>query len=457
LTVAREATLAEGHWSIGTLTYSRQGLFALFSWLLFGDFAWQMRERAVGATATLLLKSFHASDTLIGLLMSSVPSLLGFLVVPVVCTLSDAYRSPRGRRIPFLFVPIPVAVAAMVGIAFTPALGQGLRGLMGAHPPSLSWCQLVVFAILWTVFEVSAVVTNGMYSALLNDVVPHVLIGRFFGAFRMVSLAAGIFFNTCLLGHALDHYRVIFIGFGVLYGVGTLTVCLKVKEGQYPPPPAIDPALRNRRMAGTLDFFRETFSIPFYRWFYAAMVLSSQCTGGIANVYMLFFAKSLGVSLALFGRYTALTYVFSFSMSFLLGALADRFHPLRLVFVNIGLNTIITLIAGALVRTPGAFAVAYVATGVLNGFMLTVQTPTLQLIFPRSRFGAFASALGIVSAAAMVVSATVLGALLDATNHNYRIAFLASGAIGILALIVLSVVYRQFLAMGGPSGYVAPE
>jgi len=34
-------------WHAGTPTYTSGGLVVLFSWLLWGDFAWSMRERAV--------------------------------------------------------------------------------------------------------------------------------------------------------------------------------------------------------------------------------------------------------------------------------------------------------------------------------------------------------------------------------------------------------------------------
>lgn len=35
-------------WKQGTLTYTTFGLIALFFWLLWGDFTWAMKDRAVG-------------------------------------------------------------------------------------------------------------------------------------------------------------------------------------------------------------------------------------------------------------------------------------------------------------------------------------------------------------------------------------------------------------------------
>ena len=35
-------------WRVGTLTYTGGALAVLFCWLLWGDFAWSMKERAIG-------------------------------------------------------------------------------------------------------------------------------------------------------------------------------------------------------------------------------------------------------------------------------------------------------------------------------------------------------------------------------------------------------------------------
>jgi hypothetical protein len=41
-------------WAVGTLTYTAGGLAVLFLWLLFGDFAWNIKQRAVDPVAQLL-------------------------------------------------------------------------------------------------------------------------------------------------------------------------------------------------------------------------------------------------------------------------------------------------------------------------------------------------------------------------------------------------------------------
>ncbi|MDD3155212.1 MAG: hypothetical protein PHS41_10120, partial [Victivallaceae bacterium] len=69
-----EAKPQPKQWQTGTLIYTTGTLAALFFWLLWGDFAWSMRDRAVSAVATLLVKGFGVSDFTYGLLIIAFPN-----------------------------------------------------------------------------------------------------------------------------------------------------------------------------------------------------------------------------------------------------------------------------------------------------------------------------------------------------------------------------------------------
>ena len=43
-------------------------------------------------------------------------------------------------------------------------------------------------------------------------------------------------FNWYLLGTVKTHYLAVLVGFGILYGLSFVFMCLKVKEGDYPTP-----------------------------------------------------------------------------------------------------------------------------------------------------------------------------------------------------------------------------
>ena len=186
-------------WSVGTLTYTSAGIAALFFWLLWGDFAWSMKDRAVGSVATLMVKSFGVSDFTYGLLILSFPNFTNAILGPLVSFPSDRHRGRFGRRIPFLAFTVPFIVAGMIGLAFTPWLGRELYGLIGADAISPNMACLLVFGFFWIMFNFGNTLASSIFTALVNDVVPVAFLGRFFGLFRAISLAAGVLFNFFFL------------------------------------------------------------------------------------------------------------------------------------------------------------------------------------------------------------------------------------------------------------------
>ena len=70
----KSSQAAERTWKVGTLVYSRTGLAILFLWLLWGDFAWSLRDRSVGTVMEVVFKKFRASDLTTALLIGSLPA-----------------------------------------------------------------------------------------------------------------------------------------------------------------------------------------------------------------------------------------------------------------------------------------------------------------------------------------------------------------------------------------------
>jgi MFS family permease len=474
------------HWHAGTLTYTTAGLVVLFFWLLWGDFAWSMKERSVGSVVQLLLRKFHASDTTMALLLGSLPAVIGVVLGPVISYRSDRHRGPRGRRIPYLIITTPIAALSMVGLAFSPAMGRGLRAASGGGG-ALSEDQwiLIFFGLFWTLFELATVAANAVFGALINDVVPRPLLGRFYGMFRALSLIAGMIFNFWLLGKAETHYVLLFIGIGTLYGIGFAMMCLKVREGQYPPPPELPVAasgavtwggeiatarlrLREhstgpaaRHLLWTLlppavrAYALECFTNPYYLWVFLAINLSMVAFVPV-NLFSIPYSQSLGITTTQYGRYLALTYAISLALSYFLGSMADRFHPLRVGMVTLVLYAGVTLFGSLFSTHATAFAVALVAHGVLSGTYFTSTASIGQRLFPQSKFATLASAAGILGALFNVVVPGAMGWYLDRTNHAYRYTFAASCILSVLGFLAWWVVYRKFVALGGPHHYVAP-
>lgn len=441
-------------WSIGTLTYTAGGLVILFCWLLGGDFAWALKDRSTVPMSQLLLKKFQASDFLIGLLTGTLPQALALIIQPIISYRSDRCRSRMGRRIPFLMITTPVAFIGTVGLAFSGHLGQWLHDLLGSVSPGISPLCLIVFAVSWLFFEVGSLAGNLVFLGLINDVVPQIWLGRFFGLFRAFSLMAGILFSYFLLGHAESHFASMFLGIGLIYGLGFVVMCLKVKEGEYPPPQSGNAP--KGFISGVRIYFRECFSKPYYTLVFIAYSLCVAAFMPI-NLFCIFYAKSIGMSMAVYGKMQAISFVVSFATSYLLGSLADRFHPVRMAVVVCCIYSALMIYGGFTINSAGSFAVMFITHIVFAGAFLTATASFGQRLFPRERFTQFYSALMMIQSATIMLVAAGMGAILDFTHHNYRHTFLASGILaGTGALFIILFVHRRFMALGGPKDYKAP-
>lgn len=453
LTVEKKAKT----WNAGTLTYTFGGLLVLFFWLLWGDFAWSMRDRAVNGVATLLIKGFGVNDFTYGLLIIAFPNFTNIFLMPIVSYWSDRYRSKWGRRIPFLFATTPFVVIGLIGLGFCIPLAKLLQQTVGAGNLSYNMAGLIVFGIFWFCLDFGTTLSNAIFGALVNDVVPKAFIGRFFGLFRAVSLGAGILFNFFVFGYAENYSMPIFISLGVLYAVGLYSVCAMVKEGQYPEyrPEAEANNEKPNFFKSVKIYFNECFSHSYYAWVMLAFVFSVLASLPI-NAYTIFYAKSLGISMNKLGDYYAITYFVSLGLTFFLGMLADKFHPLRVGIISIGSYLILMCASYFLIDNINLFGLLFILHGVIAGCYMTSTASLGQRLFPQERFAQFNSAMWMLMAVGNVIAAPLFGKLLDLLNNNYRYLFIMGGILALIGLVCMSVSYFMFIKLGGDKSYTPP-
>jgi MFS family permease len=453
MTVSAESETQPIHWHVGTLSYSSRSLMALLSWLIVGNFAMAVRDRSITTIFQLLLGKFHVSDLLASVLLVSIPQCLTIILAPIVGYKSDCHRGPWGRRLPFLLIPIPLVVLGIVGLALSPLLGSWVDHLPGARASALDRLVLIFLAAFWMLLVAFSIIGGSVAGAFFNDVVPHPVLGRFFAVFRAVSLIAGILFFF-LLGTASVHYVPMLIGIAMFYGVGFSVMCMKVKEGKYPP--ATDSDCVPTAIAAIRTYFRQCFSTRYYYWVFAAMIVPSLASLP-ANTFNLYFSQSVGMSTSMYGKLFAANLSTSLLMTIPLGWLADKFHPLRVAMGALILKSAAELLGGLYIHDATTFGIAFVSTAILSGTWLTATAAMTQLLLPKMKFAQYSSALAIVSSVSMMVFGPCMGRLLDLTHHQYRYIYLAGFILDIFGLLITIVVFEKFKALGGSQAYVAPE
>jgi hypothetical protein len=312
----------------------------------------------------------------------------------------------------------------------------------------------MVMVLFWTVFEIGVVISNSVFNGLINDVVPRAWLGRFYGMFRAVGLAVGVIFNYQIIGQVEGNFALVFTCIGLIYGLGFSIMCLKVKEGAYPPPPEREAGKSLFRVA-IGDYYRDCLSRPYYLWVFCFIALGT-VTYLPVNTFAIFAAKSFGMSMEVYGKYMVATFTCSFLLAVPIGWLVDRFHPIRVAQVALVLYGGLMLIAFFLLRDQASFGVALLVHGVVSGIYWTGTAAIGQMLYPQLKFAQFGAAGGLITAAFSMCLGPVLGLLLDALGNDYRFTFLAGSVLAFASVGLGWVVYRKWQQHGGQHHYVAP-
>ena len=113
------------------------------------------------------------------------------------------------------------------------------------------------------------------------------------------ACASASVYNLFIFQYAGKHSTEIIVGAGILYFVGFGLMCLKVKEGQYPPAPAYIDG-QSGPFAGIKTFFKECHSLRHYWYVFLSSFFNMLAL--MVGTFMLFFYQSTGLSLVQIGR-----------------------------------------------------------------------------------------------------------------------------------------------------------
>jgi hypothetical protein len=473
LDTVRESVTEAAEYRIGTLSYTKHGLFMLFAYLLWGDFCFTLMEQVFPSVTPLTMGNLGARNILVGLVITTIPYILNAVVCPWVSFKSDRHRSKRGRRIPFLLFPTPFVALFLVLIGLSPDIGRFLaRTILHSTHISQTAIVLGLIATLGVAYQYFNMFVNSVYYYLFNDVVPEKFLSRFMASFRLVGTLAGATFNYFIFRYAETQMKWIFIGCGVLYFVAFMVMGLRVKEGEYPPPPDYVDG-KDSVLSGIKTYFAECFKHKFY-WYFFAGTAAADLIACAYPFLLLMDRKSLGLTTAQMGQILASAQLVTAALIFPAGWLADRKHPLQIqlyatsVLVVVSPLSLIYLFRSF---TPHqAFKMEFAIQMILipaQAIYVVSNLPMYMRVLPSDRFGQFCSAQAMFRSIVGICCGMLAGGFLDLMNkvcrhfgrptyYYYRFTPIWTISCWLVSLILLSRVYSMWKQYGGIENYVPP-
>lgn len=260
-------------------------------------------------------------------------------------------------------------------------------------------------------------------------------------------------FNYFLMGTVDAHYAAIFIVVGVIYGIGYGMICLRVREGEYPPVPPGEH--RDGLLAMFHSYRKECFAHPYYLMLFISGCLAGSSFGPF-NSFGILYARSLGVDSGAYGKLVAYSFIISMVIAYPIGLLADRFHPIRIGIGSLALYLGVCIWGGIYGVSKPMFIIAFIGHTVVSGMYVTGTMSSSQRLLPKAKFAQFGAAGGLVGALFGLVVSPLVGIILDWTGSDYRFTFVIGGVFAAIGLVGNFVVLRYYKALGGDAAYVAP-
>lgn len=455
----------------GTLIYTKKGLMLMFAWLLWGDFCFTLMETIAGSVMPWKFKALNASNTTTSIIMMSLPAVFNFFVTPSISIWSDRIRTRWGRRIPFILTTMPFLAASLVMIAYTDNIAAWLHGLMTSGSPfDQAKVAILVLAVLAGMFDLFNMFVNTVYWYLFNDVVPPEMMGRFMSYFRIVSTLTNAIYSFFLFQHAVTHMKELYLLAAGVYLVGFGAMCLRVKESDYPPPEDAGPGVTLREKAKHVI---ESLRISHYM--YWTMQNCLQCLAASVGVFAGFLSLSLLITMSNVGIMAGISTVISPIFLLFMGALVDRWHPVRVMAYTGQIGVFFCLGGWVWWFVDHPSPMVYMLTGVIGGVLSApigtlggiAGLPAVFALLPREKFGQYNGAMCLVRAVAIFAGGFLAGAYMDlvkalVTHHSddpnwiYRYMFLYSAFFTILSSYCGYKVYRGWKRLGGDKSYVPP-
>lgn len=448
----------EKTYRVGTLVYTRPGLFRVFFWMLWGDFCLNLMDSGVWPyVIPLQLRKYGASMESIGFLTGTLVEIMSIVMVVIISTWSDRHRGPLGRRMPFMLYATPPLAACLIAVGFSPTIAHWLQYVFPHFFGHFAIASLVIGVIATTMiaYKFFDLFPQTVYYYLFADVIPPKLMGTFVSLFRVCGTIGVLFFNWKLLKHAEDSPGMICALAGGLYLFAFVMLALMVREGKYPPPePVRKGPVIQRFLDTSRKYIRECYSLGYYWKFYIFGFCYMVGIQGFAR-FLVFYGKQMtGGDLAKLGEINVVASIVQIVIFFSIGPLIDWLHPIRASLIGYALLLVAALAGLFFIHGLWTYAVFAILT---MGAIAVVQGAYLALLprfFPREQYGQFNSANSMLWHFGLMILLPVCGYAIDRHGNHVVFAWLAGSCV--IALIMLWLVFLEWKRLGGDERYVPP-
>jgi MFS family permease len=367
---------------------------------------------------------------------------------PVAGSISDRWRSPFGRRRPFLVVGTLGDVIFLIGLA-----------LSGSY-----WVLVIFYFLLQTASNTA----QGPYQGLLPDVIPPEQRGEASGYYGVANLV-GILAGTVGGGILLHSYgRVAAVGSIAVLLVVTMLVTVLLVPDRAPPV--------DDQFDSPLAAFRHTFSLDLrahrdFAWLMASRLLILMGVVGLQSFAFYYFSDvffpndrkqtTLATSVLL-----GLVVLVALLVTLPAARLSDRIGRRRIIFGGglIGAAATVAVIFSAYQLLPvglvapvaSALKVPELAAqtvlfgcliGIGFGAFLSVDWAFVTDVIPDAEAGRFLGFSNIATAGSGIIARLAAGSLLDHFNAGPRILGLPGGYPVIFAIFAVWMVAGSFLIL----------
>ena len=438
--------------TVGSLSYGMGGLVLLFVWLISNKIAMELMG-VVGSLNSLYTRDNRDSYTILAY-FTMVGSLIGLVATPIYSTWSDRLRTGYGRRRPLLFLAAPLATLLMIAIPFMPDLYQHLMGISWAAAllksiPGMSdpkQGELYFSATAYFVYGLFDGVMWTVFSYLYYDVVPRSELGRFLAISYIVSSAAAAGGRFLIEGAAIEHRTVVSVVVPLFCLTLSLLVVWRVKEGEYHPP---EPRLGIGPIERLFPYFKECFGNPYYLWIFFGVLLFQLESGTYTNMmfyqYQRYDLKMTAEDVNwLDNMGHGIGIGFGLIAGFFVGALTDRWRPLRVLPYLLLARGIVFLLGFVLVQEKISALVIHALTDEVLSFCIYVAMgAAIMDLYPREKLGQFWSAQALVCGLIIFISGMSLRYIPISFTY-YRVIYLWAGVCSCGAGLVAFKVYYNW-------------